>query len=216
MIISNVLVVLLVPHVAAGPIQSGLLRKIEERTHPERKLCLPERSLRIRLFLQTRGKRNMRALSHMALLAGVLVAPPWVLVPNGVQVHRPLATGQRASNDRPTGHRPPASRPMDKKTHLADWACPVAGHQPPGIHRPPGKWARKRLLACLSPGTDHPVTGSLESDRLNPVEIQESPATGHALSPGSRPPDTGHQNIIQNIASNSQTFGVEFTSKQPS
>ena len=45
--------------------------------------------------------------------------------------------------------------------------------------------------------------------------IQESPGTGHARSPGSQPPVTGHQNIIQNIASDSQTFGDEFTSKQP-
>ena len=50
-----------------------------------------------------------------------------------------------------TGHPmtdPLANRPMDKKTPLADRACPITGHQPLGIHQPPVKWARQRLLAC--------------------------------------------------------------------
>ena len=79
----------------------------------------------------------------------------------------PPATGQRSPGIPQPTHRPPANRPMDKKTHLADQAylvtgyqaCLVTRHQPSGIHRPPGKWARKRLLACQSPGTDHPGTG---------------------------------------------------------
>ena len=146
----NVLIVLIVPgnllvlHVAAGPTQSGVLQKIEELTQPERKLCLPERSLRIHKFPQKRGKRNMGALPHMVVLAGVrpiLVATPWVLVPKGVQIHRTTVTGH-PTTDPPTGHAwSPGICPMDKKTYLADRACPVTGHQPPGIHQPPGKRA---------------------------------------------------------------------------
>ena len=78
----------------------------------------------------------------------------------------PLATGQRSPGFPWPTHRPPASRPMEK-THPADRAClvtghqscPVTGHQPPDSHRPPYKWARKRLPAYQSPGTDHPVSG---------------------------------------------------------
>ena len=110
-------------------------------------------------------KNNMGALPHMAVLAGetpILVATPWVLVPKGVQVHRPPGKGHRASHD-----RPPANGPMEKKTHPADrscpvtghQACPVTGHQPPDGHHPPGKSARKRLPAYQSPGTGHPVSG---------------------------------------------------------
>ena len=86
----------------------------------------------------------------------------WVLVPKGVRVHRPTTTGQRSPGIPRPAHRPPANRPMDKKTHLADQAYLVTATRhtwSPGIHRPPGKWARKRLLACQSPGTDHPGTG---------------------------------------------------------
>ena len=63
----------------------------------------------IRLFPQKRGKINMGALPHMAVLAKerpILVATPWVLVPKGVQVHRPPGNGHRASHDQPTDHRP--------------------------------------------------------------------------------------------------------------
>ena len=54
-------------------------------------------------------KNNMGALPHMAVLAGerpILVATPWVLVPKGVQVHRPPGNGHRTSHNQPTGRRP--------------------------------------------------------------------------------------------------------------
>ena len=43
-----------------------------------------------------RNERNMGTMPLMALLPGVrpiLVATPWVLVPKGLHVHRPLANG---------------------------------------------------------------------------------------------------------------------------
>ena len=98
-------------------------------------------------------------------------------------------------------------------------------------HRPPGNGHRAPAIGqSLSTGqmgeketSNLPITGhrpsrhrSLELDRLNSREIQESPSTGHARSPSNRPPGTGHQNEIQNIASHSHTFGAEFTSKQQS
>ena len=132
----------------------------------------------------------------------------------------PPATGQRSSGfQRPT----PGHRPIAQRTRRHIW---------PTGHRPPGMPGHRALATGHSPTTGQmreeetsslPITGhrppshrSLESDRLNPMEIQESQATEHDRSPGSRPPVTGHPNIIQNIASDSQIFGSEFTSKQPS
>ena len=57
---------------------------------------------------------------------------------------------------------------------------------------------------------------SLDLERLNSGEIQESLTTRHDRSPGSRPPVTRHQNIIQPTSSKSHTLGTEFTSKQSS
>ena len=51
----------------------------------------------------------------------------------------PPATGQWSPGIPRLTHRPPANRPIDKKTHARS---PATGHQPPGIHQPPGKWAR--------------------------------------------------------------------------
>ena len=131
---------LLAPHVAAGLIPSGNFQKREELIFPEREPC-PKRSLLMCLFHQTKRKRNMGTLPLMALLPGVrpkLVATPWVLVPKGIQVHRPMASGHQSPGiRRPTNHPPgmprqwpsPANHPMEKKTYLNDWACPVTGHR---------------------------------------------------------------------------------------
>ena len=65
----------------------------------------------------------MGALPYMALLAGVrpiLVATPCVLVPKGVQIHRPPVI------PRPT-HRPPANGQED-----------TSGRPGMPCHRPPG------------------------------------------------------------------------------
>ena len=115
----------------------------------------------------------------------------------------------------------PANRPMDISDQLG-----MPGHQLPGMpgHRP--------SLTGHSPTTGQvgdietsslPITGhrpsshrSLDLERLNLAEIQESLTSGHDRSPGSRPPVTGHQNIIQPSTSESHTFGTEFTSKQSS
>ena len=86
-----------------------------------------------------------------------------------------------------TGHSPTTRQTGDIETS----SLPITGHQP----------------------SSH---GSLELERLNPAEIKESSTTGHDRSPGSRPPVTGHQNIIQTTASEAHTFGTEFTNKQPS
>ena len=99
-------------------------------------------------------------------------------------------------------------------------------------HRPPGMPSHRAPATGQSPSTGQmgeketsslPITRhrpsshrSLELDRLNSREIQESPSTRHARSQNNRAQGTGHQNIIQNIASDSHTFGVEFTSKQQS
>ena len=107
----------------------------------------------------------MGALPHMAFLAGVrsiLVETPWVLVPKGVQVHWPQGNSYQASHDRTTGQLPNGQEDTSGRPGMPGHqppGMPDHGHQPPGFHRPPGKWARKRLLACQSPGTDHPVTG---------------------------------------------------------
>ena len=136
-IIRNVLIVLIVsgnllaPCVAAGLIPSGNLQKREELTLPEREPCPATRSLLMRLFHQTREKENMGALPLMALLPGVrpvLVATPWVLVPKGVQVHR-------ASDDRPTSHRPIAqwTRRHTWPTGHA-WSLATEHARSPGTH----------------------------------------------------------------------------------
>ena len=79
------------------------------RTYSARKKAMSTRKKSQNPFPQTRGKRNMGALPHMALLAGVrpiLMATPWVLVPKGVQVHWPPGNGHRVSHDQPTRQRP--------------------------------------------------------------------------------------------------------------
>ena len=90
----------------------------------------------------------------------------------------------------------------------------MPGHRPPGI---PGHWAPVTghsptpgqtgdVETSSLPVTKHRPSShrSLELERLNPAEIQESPTTGFDRSPGSRPPVTGHQNIILTTASESQ------------
>ena len=129
----------------------------------------------------------------------------------------PPATGQWSRSFPRPVHRPPASHLMEK-THPAHRACPVTGHQAcPGIsyrtvtvHRANGE---KETSSLPISGNRPSSLQSLELDRLNSREIQESPSTGHARSPSNRPPGTRQQNITQNIASDSHSFGVEFTSK---
>ena len=123
-------------------------------------------------------------------------------------------------------------------------ACPVNGHHRPvaqwtrrhiwqtGHARPPGMPSHRPSLTKHSLTTGKvgdietsslPITGHRPSshwssnlERLNLGEIQESPTTGHDRSPGSWPPVTGHQDIIQPTTNESHTFGTEFTSKQSS
>ena len=106
------------------------------------------------------------------------------------------------------GHWPPG---------MPGHRAPVTGHLPTTGHLPITGQTGDVETSSL------PITGhrpashrSLELERLNPAEIQESPTTGHDRSQGSRPLVTGHQNIILTTASESHTFGAEFTSKQPS
>ena len=171
-------------------------------------------------------KNKLGALPHKAVLAGerpILVATPWVLVPKGVC---PQATGHWATLTGLPTTDPPTAGQLPNGEEDTSGRPGMPGHRPPGM---PGHWAP---ATGQSPSTGQmgkketsslPITGhrpsshrSLELDRLNSREIQESPSTGHARSPSNRPPGTGHQNIIQNIASDSHTFGVEFTSKQQS
>ena len=76
----------------------------------------------------------------------------------------------------------------------------------PGI---PGNQVPSMPGNQVSPGTSHQVFTNHQANGWG--EIQESPGSGHTRSPGSRPPGTRHQSI----ASDSQTFGADFTSKQP-
>ena len=94
----------------------------------------------------------------------------------------------------------------------------MPGHRAPATGRSPstGQMGEKETSSLPITGHRPSSLRSLELDRLNSREIQESPSTGHARSPSNRPPGTGQQNITQNIASDSHTFGVEFTSKQQS
>ena len=180
----------------------------------------------------------MGTLTLMALLPGIkpiLVATPWVLVPKhkGVQVHRPMASGHWSPGiRRPTDQPPvmpgqrssPANRPMDRKTYLIRPGMP--GHWQPGMpgHRPSltghspttGQVGDIETSSLTIIGHRPSSHRSLDFERLNLGEIQESPTTGHDRSPGSRPPVTGHQNIIQPTTSESHTFRSEFTSKQSS
>ena len=166
----------------------------------------------------------MGALPHMVVLAGerpILVATPWVLVPKGVQVHWPQATGQQS----PGFPRPIAGQLPNGEEDTSGWPG-MPGHRTPGMpgHRAPatgrspstGQMGEKETSSLPITGHRPSSLRSLELDRLNSREIQESPSTGHARSPSNRPPGTGQQNITQNIASDSHTFGVEFTCKQQS
>ena len=120
----------------------------------------------------------------------------------------PLASGQSPNGQEDISGRPgmPGHRPPGMPGHRA----PVTGHSP--TTQQTGDVETSSL-----PITGHRPSShrSMELERLNPAEIQESPTTGHDRSPGSRPLVTGHQNIILTTASESHTFGTEFTSKQP-
>ena len=118
----------------------------------------------------------MGALPHMAVLAGerpILVATPWVLVPKGVQVHRPPGNGHRDSHDRPTDRLPvapwrrrhiwptrhawsPATRPRSDQHSGSVVERPlcdreVAGSIPGGVIPK----TLKMVLAALSLGAQH-------------------------------------------------------------
>ena len=92
----------------------------------------------------TQGSTSPPATGHEATVTGLPTTDP----PTAGQ----SPNGEEDTSGRPgmPCHRPPAS---------------VTGHQPQYNHRPPGKWARKRLPAYQSPGTDHPGT--------------DHPGTGH-------------------------------------
>ena len=133
-------------------------------------------------------KNNMGALPHMAVLAGerpILVATPRVLVPKGVQVHRPPGNGHRASHHRPLANRPwrrhirPTGHAQSPETRHArspgtshrtvtvHRAMP--GHRKPGMpgHRAPatgrspstGQMGEKETSSLPITGNDHPVFG---------------------------------------------------------
>ena len=102
----------------------------------------------------------------------------------------------------------------------------MPGHWPPGMpsHQPsltrhsPTTGQSGGIETSRLPNTGHRPSShrSLDLERLNSGEIQESPTTRHDRSQGSRPPVTEHQNIIQPTTSESHTFGIESTSKQSS
>ena len=71
-----------------------------------------------------------------------------------------MSTGHRAMvTGLPTTDPPTASQsPNGEEDTSGRPGMPGYRHQPPDNHRPPGKWARKRLPAYQSLGTDHPVT----------------------------------------------------------
>ena len=131
----------------------------------------------------------MGTLPLMALLPGIrliLVATPWVLVPKGVKVHRPLANGHRASDDRlctghaqstaTTGHLPKGQEDISDRLGMP-------GHRPPGMpgHRPSvtghstttgqeGETETSSLPITVHRPSSH---RSLDSERLNTGEIQD-------------------------------------------
>ena len=126
----------------------------------------------------------------------------------GLPTTDPPTAGQSPNGEEDTSGRPgmPCHRP------------PGIGHRAPATGQSPSTGQMGETETSSLPITGHRPSRhrSLELDRLNSRKIQESPSTGHARSLSNRPPDTGHQNIIQNIASDSHTFGAEFPSKQQS
>ena len=116
----------------------------------------------------------MGALPHMAVLAGerpILVATPWVLVPKGVHVHRAMVTGLPMTDPPTAGHSPNGEED-------------TSGHRAPATG-----WSPSTVQLGEKETSSLPITGnlpsslrSLELDRLNSREIQESPSTGHAWS----------------------------------
>ena len=94
----------------------------------------------------------MGALPHMAVLARerpILVATPWVLVPKGVQVHRPPGNGHRASHNRPTGQSPNGEEDTSDRPGMP-------GHWAPATWQSPttGQMGKKETYSLPSPGTD--------------------------------------------------------------
>ena len=136
------------------------------------------------LFLQTREKENMGTLPLMALLPRVrpiLVATPWVLVPKRVQVHRPLVTGHPTTGPLTTGQSSNGQEDISGQPGLSGHlACPVTSHR--AFAGQTGDVETSSL-----PITGHRPSShrSLELERLNSAEIQESPITGDDRSPGS-------------------------------
>ena len=137
----------------------------------------------------------------------------------------PLATGNRATV---TGHptTDPLGNGQSPNGQEDTFSRPgIPGHQPPGIpgNQASGISGHQALATRYSPTirqmgkeetsslpTRHRLSRhqSLESDRQIQWIFKNHQAPG---TPGHRPTVTGHQNI----ASDSQTFDAEFTSKQP-
>ena len=117
-----------------------------------------------------------------------------------------LTSGQPATDQSPNGQEDISGRPG------------MPGHRPPLTGHSPttGQVGDIETSSLTITGHGPSSHWSLDLERLNSGEIQESLTTGHDRSPGSRPPVTGHQNIIQPTSSESHTLGTEFTSKQSS
>ena len=86
----------------------------KRRTYSSRKRVLTNRKKSLDVSVSSdERKENMGTLPLMALLPRVrpvLVATPWVLVPKGVQVHRPMASSHRASGNRPATDYSPSGQ----------------------------------------------------------------------------------------------------------
>ena len=135
-----------------------------------------------------RGKTHIGGTSLGTCTQGSTPATGHRATVTGHPTTDPPATGKSPNGLEVTARRPgmPGHRPLGMPGHRA----PATGHSPTT-----GQMGEE--MSSSLPVTGHRPSShrSLESDRLNPMAIQESPATGHARSPGSRPPVTGHQNI---------------------
>ena len=110
----------------------------------------------------------------------------------------PPTTGHQSPVIPQPTHQPLANRPMDKKTYLVDWACPVTGH-----------WA------C--PVSRHQPLGIRPMDKKTYLADQACPVTGHARSPGmpsQRAPATGHSPTTGQTG-NIETSSLPITGHQP-
>ena len=110
----------------------------------------------------------------------------------------PLATGHRAmvtglpTTDPPTaGQSPNGEEDTSGRLGMPCHWPPGIGHRAPATGQSPSTGQMGETETSSLPITGHLPSRhrSLELDRLNSREIQESPSTGHARSPSNRPSD---------------------------